>query len=80
MDRETVKQYVLEYENDKQNKGFCTILLNSGKRVGQTPTNKRRLRRFELSGENNLLIQIGDDTQIISIQDIDSISLRSKFI
>lgn len=80
MDKETVEKIIAEYEADKQNKGFFTIIMNDGKRHGQTPTARNPLNRFELLDDKTLVFEFGGITQYILIANIMEINLRSKFI
>ncbi|WP_372520910.1 hypothetical protein [Candidatus Ruminimicrobiellum ovillum] len=78
MKKETIEKIIEEYEADKENKGFITIVLNNDQKFGQTPATKTPLSRFELLDDETLAIEFAKNTTYIPIADIDKIFFRPK--
>ena len=80
MKKETVEKIIADYEADKENKGFLTIIMNNGEKFRQTPFAKGRLSKFELLDDETLVIEFSKHSYYIQVSNIDKIHFRSTFL
>ena len=80
MNKETIKAIIKEYESDKENKGFVSIIMHDGTRFGQMQAFRDPLSNFELYNDETLLVEFSKQTWYISINAIDMVLFRPKFL
>ena len=82
MNKEDIEAIIKEYESDKENLVFCTIVMTNGQKYGQLALSETRfpIKQFNLLSDETLKVDFGVGPMFISINDISEIHLRSNLL
>lgn len=80
MNKTTIDKIISDYESDKENKKFFSIITNNNRKYGQTLVDREPLSKFEMFDDETLLVEFGNKKWYIAISDITEIFFRAKFL